>query len=152
MMNIGSLTLFYKIEWGPHENLFKFAQNIFMGKVDNGHATHFLPVNMHCSIGFLHSIFQHVFGRRQQLLKSSLFNGVEVSITLFPYSYTRWKRWEYSTSSKHICKDEIGSLKYACKQILPRYLPILSLIIDHKVTFFSFSLGCGKDFFWWTFG
>jgi hypothetical protein len=49
----------FRIEWGPHENPCKFAQNICMGRVDSGQCNPLL--GSHCSTGFPHSTFQHVF-------------------------------------------------------------------------------------------
>lgn len=67
-------------------------------------------------------------------------------LTDFPCSYAWSRRYEYSMSSKHFWRDDIGSLKYTGRQTLVRSFPTLSLIIDQRLTPFSFSAGWGSFF------
>lgn len=66
--------------------------------------------------------------------------------TCLPHAQARSSRYEYSRSSKPLCKEEMGSLKYTGRHTLERSLPILSLIIAHKLTPLSFSFGSGSFF------
>lgn len=73
-------------------------------------------------------------------------NVTHIVLTIFPCSYARSKRQEYSKSSKHFCKEDIGSLKYTGKQTRVRSFPTLSLMIDQRLMPLSFSTGSGNFF------